>query len=78
MRKDNKRSSERLRTSVHDSSHHSEGYMFDNEDEYGIIRTGARGPKQTPIGTIVFIMFLAIFIIFLMLFLVAFMTTMFK
>ncbi|NTV22219.1 MAG: hypothetical protein HGB03_01450 [Candidatus Yonathbacteria bacterium] len=51
----------------------SEGYRPEDEDEYGVIHTGARGPKQTPTGTIVFIAFVVLFITCLILFLTAFM-----
>jgi len=50
-----------------------DGYLPEDEDEYGFIRTGARGPRQTPTGTFFFMLFIAVFMLFLTLFLAAFM-----
>jgi len=50
------------------------GYLPEDEDAYGVIHTGARGPKHTPLGALSFILFVVIFIVALMFFLVAFMS----
>ncbi|NTV44125.1 MAG: hypothetical protein HGA67_00310 [Candidatus Yonathbacteria bacterium] len=49
---------------------------YPKEDEYGLIRTGGRGPSNTPAGTVIFIVFAALFIIALTFFLTAFMINM--
>jgi hypothetical protein len=51
-----------------------DGYLPEDEDAYGVIHTGARGPKQTPLGALSFILFVVVFIVALMFFLVAFMS----
>ena len=60
-------------TETHNTSFHSTSQAPLADDEYGLIRTGSKGPKQTPNGTVVFIIFAVTFILLLTAFLVAFM-----